>query len=303
MQCSGIIESMSMPEEELMIDCSPVSDAAPVVIGGVGGSGTRVFAQLLQDLGFDMGSDLNESLDDLGFTALFKRSSLWPLKDNSQQLYEALALYLRSRGHPPDPIASENCHQRAALSLFKKLEQEGTWRESGSLKDRLNAISTTGHPSTNWGWKEPNSHIFLPYLLGSLPNMKYVHVVRHGLDMASSNNTAQLMLWGPRLLQEPPEVASQTAKFNYWCEVHRRLLKIHDLWPANVLLLRFESLFSQPSRAGERLAEFLKNPNLSLKVKTFIEALDPPKSLGRHKSAIDFEPTDDQVQLLLALGY
>ena len=59
MQGSGIIESMSMPEEELMIDCSPVSNAAPVVIGGVVGSGTRVFAQLLQDLGFDMGSDLN----------------------------------------------------------------------------------------------------------------------------------------------------------------------------------------------------------------------------------------------------
>jgi hypothetical protein len=58
MQCSGIIESMSMPEEELMIDCSPVFDAVPVVIGGVGGSGTRVFAQLLTDLKLGMGRNL-----------------------------------------------------------------------------------------------------------------------------------------------------------------------------------------------------------------------------------------------------
>ena len=58
MQCSGIIESMSMPEEELMIDCPPISDAAPVVIGGVGGSGTRVFAQLFTDLKLGMGRNL-----------------------------------------------------------------------------------------------------------------------------------------------------------------------------------------------------------------------------------------------------
>ena len=47
-------------------------------------------AQLLQSLDFDMGSDLNESLDDLGFTALFKRPSLWPLEDHVLQLNEAL---------------------------------------------------------------------------------------------------------------------------------------------------------------------------------------------------------------------
>ena len=68
------MHGMSLSDENLILDCPVVSDAAPVVVGGIGGSGTRVFAQLLRDLGFDMGSDLNESLDDLGFTALFKRN-------------------------------------------------------------------------------------------------------------------------------------------------------------------------------------------------------------------------------------
>ena len=66
------------------IETPVLSDAAPVVVGGVGGSGTRVVAQLLIELGFDMGSDLNESLDDLGFTALFKRRNLWPLERNGE---------------------------------------------------------------------------------------------------------------------------------------------------------------------------------------------------------------------------
>ena len=53
-----------------------VSEAEPVAVGGVGGSGTRIVAHLLRELGFDIGDDLNESLDDLCFTALFKRAGL-----------------------------------------------------------------------------------------------------------------------------------------------------------------------------------------------------------------------------------
>ena len=64
------MHGMSLSDENLILDCPVVSDAAPVVVGGIGGSGTRVFAQHLKGWGFDMGSDLNESLDDLRFTAL-----------------------------------------------------------------------------------------------------------------------------------------------------------------------------------------------------------------------------------------
>ncbi len=45
----------------------------PVVIGGVGGSGTRVVAAILSTLGFHLGNDLNESMDNLWTTLLFKR--------------------------------------------------------------------------------------------------------------------------------------------------------------------------------------------------------------------------------------
>src|ERR1700675_795212 len=45
----------------------------PLVIGGIGGSGTRVAAQLLIELGFYLGDDLNPALDNLTSTFLFKR--------------------------------------------------------------------------------------------------------------------------------------------------------------------------------------------------------------------------------------
>ena len=41
---------------------------APVAIGGVGGSGTRLVAQLLSGAGIHMGDDLNGSSDTLWFT-------------------------------------------------------------------------------------------------------------------------------------------------------------------------------------------------------------------------------------------
>jgi len=43
----------------------------PVVVGGVGGSGTRVIARMLVNLGYYIGDDLNDALDNLWFVLLF----------------------------------------------------------------------------------------------------------------------------------------------------------------------------------------------------------------------------------------
>jgi hypothetical protein len=50
-------------------------------VGGIGGSGTRLIAGLLREVGFDIGPDLNESLDNLTFTLLFKWRAMGDLDD------------------------------------------------------------------------------------------------------------------------------------------------------------------------------------------------------------------------------
>ena len=47
-----------------------LSEQPLVAIGGIGGSGTRAVAQIMQNAGLHMGHDLNVSLDDLAFTTL-----------------------------------------------------------------------------------------------------------------------------------------------------------------------------------------------------------------------------------------
>ena len=46
---------------------------SPVIIGGVGGSGTRVIARIVSEMGVDIGHDLNLPNDDLWMNLLFFR--------------------------------------------------------------------------------------------------------------------------------------------------------------------------------------------------------------------------------------
>ena len=52
---------------------NPAQLPGPVGVGGIGGSGTRVVAEVLGKVNYYMGSHLNRALDNLWFTLLFKR--------------------------------------------------------------------------------------------------------------------------------------------------------------------------------------------------------------------------------------
>jgi hypothetical protein len=280
-----------------------VSEADPIAIGGVGGSGTRVVAQLFCELGFDMGKDLNESLDDLSFTALFKRGCLWPPEAHPSELRDALEIYLSAR-HSPTPYDTSPEQQRqrstAAVAL---LEREKSWREHGKVSDRLPALQQLGAAPTRWGWKEPNTHIFLPFLLRALPNMKYIHVIRSGLDLALSSNQNQLGLWGKALLGKDTICASAEESFRYWCAAHKRLLSLLPHAKERIFLLRFESLVTQPNLVLKELARFLSMEINEKTLQNWHLALQVPATLGRYSREAPFEIDQDQSQLLAQFGY
>ena len=280
-----------------------VSEAAPVAIGGVGGSGTRIVAHLLRELSFDMGDDLNESLDDLCFTALFKRSCLWPPEAHHCELRDALEIYLSARHSPtPNNICLEQQRQRSEAAIMA-LQNEKSWREHGKVSDRLTALQQMGTAPTQWGWKEPNTHIFLPFLLRALPNMKYIHVIRSGLDMAFSSNQNQLGLWGKALLGKDVDSASAEDSFRYWCAAHNRLLSLLPYAKERMFLLRFESLVTQPNLVLKELARFLSIDINEKTLQLWHSALRVPATLNRHTAEAPLEIEQDQSQLLAQFGY
>jgi len=297
------MHSMCLSDENLIIDCPVLSDAAPVVVGGVGGSGTRVIAQLLGSLDFDMGSDLNESLDDLSFTALFKRPSLWPIQQHLSQLKAALDVYLASRGHKSTSWISQ-AHQNARVAeLLKSTRHKNEWIETENLSDREQFLATVSQPKSLWGWKEPNAHIPLPFLMAALPNMKYIHVTRHGLDMAYSTNQTQLRVWGAQLLGRAVDTGSADDSLAYWCAAHERVLTLHKRRNHQIFILPFEGLFTNADSTLNNLCSFLGLPNRLVTAREPLSALDAPQTIGRYRKLQRLNVSEANRRLLLRLGY
>ena len=66
----------------------------PVVVGGIGGSGTRVIAEMLVELGCHIGDDLNKSLDNLWFVLLFNYPDI--LNISSEQFDGLLEMFFKA---------------------------------------------------------------------------------------------------------------------------------------------------------------------------------------------------------------
>ena len=281
----------------------PISTASPIAIGGVGGSGTRVVAHLMEEIGFDMGRDLNHSLDDLCFTALFKRKTLWPIEENIAELTEALQIYLTARGQPTPQKTSLASHQKRAHVILQTLSNEGSWQDGGSVMDRQDALTTMARGSVLWGWKEPNTHILLPFLFQALPNMKYMHVIRNGLDMAYSANQNQLDLWGEELLGRRTSNRNPSDALDYWCRVNERLLSFLPDAGERILIIRFESLLQSPENVLEKMSEFLGLEFTAKTLARWKRALSTPTSLGRHTQQAPLSVDEEQTKLLAQFGY
>ncbi len=279
----------------------PLSDTAPVVIGGIGGSGTRVVAGLLQQLGFDIGSDLNDSLDDLSFTALFKRPALWPLCEHIDQLTVALATYLTARGHPTPPEVTSADQSGRAQRLLNDIDSEIGWQAVGILQARSAALCAIGTGQSSWGWKEPNTHIVLPFLLAALPNMRYIHVIRHGVDMAFSRNQTQVALWGAAMAAGDGDEHSRS--ITYWCHVQERMQQLSELYPERIHWLRLESLFDNPATTATGLCTFLQTPQLLESLQDACGLVKQPPTLGRYKTQPAITLPESQLSTLQDLGY
>ena len=293
---------MAHPINNVHPDAQVVSDAVPVAIGGIGGSGTRVIAQLLIELGFDMGSDLNDSLDDLGFTALFKRLDLWPIDANLRALEEALAVYITSRGCLTPPTITAEAHQVRAERLLTHIGKTSQWLEAGTLHDRVKKLAHIESGQTRWGWKEPNTLVLLPYLMAALPQLQYIHVLRDGRDMAYSQNKNQLRLWGNCVLGRPVDINCPQDALDYWCETHRRLLSVMDQHGHRILLIRLESCIESTSETITRVIDFLDVKHHE-SLETLSQVVSKPPSLRRYRENPRLALSQDQAELFEKLGY
>lgn len=197
--------------------------SSPLIIGGVGGSGTRVLTQLVIDGDYFMGTNLNKALDSLDFKPIFhfwiKKYLVENPLTNSQQNLMNDVFY--------------DC-------LSKHLSKKQTSQE-------------------NWGVKNPRFCLILPFLYNLFPKLKYIHVIRDGRDMAFSSNQNQPRLYGDVFCGKSDKITPNYS-LNYWSKVN---LMVFDYasskFRKNFLLIRFEDLVQNPENEIKKIFHFIGN--------------------------------------------
>lgn len=266
----------------------------PVAIGGLGGSGTRLVSEILRNAGIFMGSDLNAPGDNLWFTLLFKHASILEASDERfDQLLRAFVSAMTGAGALDDDDAA---------MLDGLARQDRPQHPSDWLLLRKQSLLTAAHTartSGRWGWKEPNTHVVIERIWRRLPDLRYIHVVRHGLDMAYGRNQNQLRLWGGHFLGRSPAEDGPADSLAYWCRVQQRMEALLARNPHRIHWLDYDRLCVDPAPVLEDLARFLSTDAGKL--------VAPPAGIHRRPARHSGWATDDlaaaDIEYVRSLGY
>lgn len=273
-----------------------------VAIGGVGGSGTRVVAAAAGALGIRIGEDLNDPLDNLTYTLLFKDRAVTGLA--TAELQCRWSLYLKAM-HGDARLTAADHRLLESLSAQDRptdgeVEHPQAWLTERADRIRAGRAGRPLPPGGRWGWKEPNTHVLIPQWMALMPDLRYVHVVRNGLDMAFSGNLNQLHFWGEQFLGRPVKSCPGDA-LAYWCSVHRRALDWQRQFGDRFLWLDFDALCCEPRPVLERLAIFLGYEAEA--AEHLLPLVDSPATRGRGAALSLDEFAPDDLAFLRMLGH
>jgi len=230
-----------------------VANFAPLVIGATGGSGTRVIARIAKLAGYNLGAKLNSAEDALEFYSFHDR---WI-----------------------NPF----------VSAQRRREKVTPW-QSARMKEDFHAALARHIPGAErrgarWGWKAPRSIYLLAFLHAEFAQLKFIHVLRDGRDMALSQNQNQIrkhgpavLSWGERLFRTAPECSALL-----WERVNSQAADYGESsLRENYLRVRFEDLCVKPLETTVQLLNFLEStidPEPIARTE-----IAPPGSLGRWRT-------------------
>jgi len=251
-----------------------------VFIGGLGGSGTRIYAELLSHIGYDLGENINEQNDNLLFTTLMKDPDWFETAKENDKIFR--------------------------LEIFKKLisgskltrKEASTWEECKVKNDfySKHLKVSTQMIGKKLVIKEPNSHLFLNEIKTCFSNSKYILVMRHGLDMAFSKNLQQLHNWGNLIFNiDIKEGSSYYSQLKYWIEMNSRAISIgKDSFKSDFLISHFDKLFIDQKFELNKLVNFLNEKVSKTTQNNLKKSILKPSSLGRYinEDLSQFDPID-----------
>lgn len=124
----------------------------------------------------------------------------------------------------------------------------------------------------------------LPYLNARSPEMKFIHVIRDGRDMAFSHNTRQSILYGDVIVPHTDfSQCSAEKSMEFWA--HSNLLAkrfAESTLAKRYLRIRFEDLCADPETEIRRLFNWLGTGDE--KAQAACSVVKSPESIGRWRT-------------------
>lgn len=222
-------------------------ECGPIVIGGSGHSGTRVFNEILTLGGVFTGIrhvTKRSASEDLNIIGLLNR---W--------------VYPYVRGELSD-----------AQKL--RMRREFAWRLRLYFPVR----------NLPWGFKNPRTMLILPFLNDLFPDMKFVHVVRDGRDISLGNEFAARNRYRAAFLKDyESNLSAEEAMILFWGRSNQRSMDYgQQFMPGRYLQMRWEELCADPVRKATELLEFASCPRSD--ARRIAKVVKKPSSIGRWKS-------------------
>lgn len=278
---------------------------SPVVVGGLNGSGTRVVAEILKRAGFYMGSDFNKASDNLWFTLLLKRPEWYLSHQQPDDRDVQYVIDLLERIMMGEPLSARDWRYILSAATWYSFEQrsfKSVWviRRLRNMLSR-NELDLTEH--RGWGWKEPHSHFYLPHLAHHYPGLRYIQVIRHGLDMAYGGNQEQVYKWARALgLSAPSDSDEAERSLDFWIAANHRAINIgQETLGECFFLLRYDHLCENPHEHIENLFSFLEVSDVDIEPLAKIPRIS--RTTGRYRVHDNSMFSTSKIQAVRAFGF
>ena len=270
-----------------------------VAVGALGGSGTRVVAEILMNLGINLGEVLNEPNDNLIFTALFK-NPVWYKASNKHDLIKRLKIFNKF-------MTGQNLSLNDKIELFKSSILNKTIGRDYFYYYKVFLSKRDSKESAFWGWKEPNTQLYLEVINEFYPKIKYIHVLRNGLDMAFSNNKYQLRNWGFKhnifLNNIDDDIEMSIKQLDYWIQSTKEILGLRHKFQDRFYLLNYSDFCKNPQNEIENLLNFLGINIDDDRKEKLIQLVNIPNSFERYKKKDISFFRKDQLKYVEKMGF
>jgi hypothetical protein len=156
-----------------------------------------------------------------------------------------------------------------------------------------------------WGWKDPRNTFLLPIWGEIFPDAKYIHVMRHGCDVADSlkarsDRTKPTLPYHlnrrySKFLPLPPRrrpvarwisarISTHAGALSLWSEYMDQATQMEEIYKSRTFSLRYEEFLEEPLSFLPKLASFVSLPPREELNQEIANTIDSSRAYSYRKS-------------------